>query len=138
GDAKEKIKTSAYAHVENVMQPLKSKLETPSVSEAQIKMESSDEIKIKEEIQEKEVIKEEESKTEEVDDEQKKNLEKTLLDLKIKKANISKMSLEIEMQELTGELTADEVKMKLEKINLLEKKIDDQMKEIQDLLKNLE
>ncbi|MHA1844156.1 MAG: ADP-ribosylation factor-like protein [Promethearchaeota archaeon] len=137
-DAKEKLKTSAYAPVQNVEQHLDSNLETSTASKSQIKMESSPEIKVKEKTQEKRPIKKEGSKTEEVHDEQKKNLEKTLLDLKIKKANISKMSLEIEMQELIGELTVEEAKAKLEKIKLLDGKIDDQMKEIQNLLENLE
>ncbi|MFX1321989.1 MAG: hypothetical protein ACFFAQ_10125, partial [Promethearchaeota archaeon] len=69
-----------------------------------------------------------------IDNKQKENLNKTLLDLKIKKANVSKMSLDFEMKELTGEITADELKEKKSKLDLLEKKIDDEIQELQKLL----
>jgi GTPase SAR1 family protein len=69
-----------------------------------------------------------------MDKNQKENLKKTLLDLKIKKANISKMSLDFEMKELTGEITADELKEKKSKLVLLEKKIDDEIQGLQKLL----
>jgi signal recognition particle receptor subunit beta len=65
---------------------------------------------------------------------QKENLKKTLLDLKIKKANVSKMSLDFEMKELTGEITTDELKEKKSKLVLLEKKIDDEIQGLQKLL----
>ncbi|MFX1409374.1 MAG: ADP-ribosylation factor-like protein [Promethearchaeota archaeon] len=62
------------------------------------------------------------------------NLKKTLLDLKIKKANLSKMSLDFEMKELTGEITDDELKEKKNKLALLEKKIDEEIKDLQKFL----
>ncbi len=71
-----------------------------------------------------------------MDNKQKENLKKTLLDLKIKKANVSKMSLDFEIKELTGEITADELKEKKSKLVLLEKKIDDEIQELQKLLNN--
>ncbi|MFX0041831.1 MAG: ADP-ribosylation factor-like protein [Candidatus Hodarchaeota archaeon] len=69
-----------------------------------------------------------------MDNKQKENLKKTLLDLKIKKANVSKMSLDFEMKELTGEITTDELKEKKSKLALLEKKIDDEIQGLQKLL----
>ena len=71
-----------------------------------------------------------------MDNKQKENLKKTLLDLKIKRANVSKMSLDFEMKELTGEITADELKEKKSKLVLLEKKIDDEIQELHKLLNN--
>jgi len=69
-----------------------------------------------------------------MDNKQKENLKKTLLDLKIKKANVSKISLDFEMKELTGEITADELKEKKSKLVLLEKKINDEIQGLQKLL----
>ncbi len=69
-----------------------------------------------------------------MDNKQKENLKKALLDLKIKKANVSKMSLDFEMKELTGEITADELNEKKSKLVLLEKKIDDEIQGLQKLL----
>lgn len=67
--------------------------------------------------------------------EQKKDdLEDTLMDLKIKKAKISKMGLDFEMQELSGEITAEELNAKTKRLNALEKKLTDQIKEISELL----
>ncbi len=69
-----------------------------------------------------------------LDTEQAKDFKKTLLDLKLKKANISKMALDFEMKELMGELTAEEVNEKKAKIEVMEKNIDKQIKELEDLM----
>jgi len=66
---------------------------------------------------------------------QKSNLEKTLIDLKIKKANLSKMALEFDMKELTGEITAKELEDKKSKLKEIEANINNQIKEVEDLLK---
>ncbi len=139
-DAKTKLKTSAFGHVKNVestpeIKPQKP-VEKPKPMETIIS-EGKEEIKspVSETRDEK---KEEKSKEETTEGVQRKDLEKTLLDLKIKKANISKMSLEIEMQELTGEISAKDVKEKLEKIELLEEKITSQIVEIENILKTLD
>ena len=68
------------------------------------------------------------------DAEQKANLEKSLMDLKIKKANITKMSLDFDMQELTGEITGKELEEKKNKLSAIEKNIKEQIKEIKELL----
>ncbi|MFX1314675.1 MAG: ADP-ribosylation factor-like protein [Promethearchaeota archaeon] len=69
-----------------------------------------------------------------MDKKQKDSLKKTLLDLKIKKANLSKMSLDFEMKELTGEITDEELKEKKNKLALIEKKIDEEIKDLQKFL----
>ncbi|MFX1411811.1 MAG: ADP-ribosylation factor-like protein, partial [Promethearchaeota archaeon] len=65
---------------------------------------------------------------------QKSNLEKSLIDLKIKKANLSKMSVEFDMKELTGEITAKELEDKKSKLRGIEENINNQIKEIEELL----
>jgi len=67
--------------------------------------------------------------------EQKSTIEKALLDLKIKKANISKLSLDFDMKELTGEITADELEEKKKKLTLIKQNLDAQLKEYEDMLK---
>ncbi len=62
------------------------------------------------------------------------NLKKSLLELKIKKADISKMLLDLDMKELTGEITSEELQEKKEKVDVLMNKIDEQIQELQNLL----
>ena len=71
-----------------------------------------------------------------MNEQQKSNIEKSLMDLKIKKANMSKMALDFDMKELTGELTADELKEKKEKLSKIETEINKQIKELEELLKS--
>ncbi|MFX1573962.1 MAG: ADP-ribosylation factor-like protein [Promethearchaeota archaeon] len=65
---------------------------------------------------------------------QKEDLKKQLLDIKIKKANLNKMALDYDMQELQGEISAEELEDKKKKIALLVKKLENQIQEIQNLL----
>ena len=65
---------------------------------------------------------------------QKAGLEKSLMDLKIKKASITKMSLDFDMKELTGEITGDELEEKKKKLSTIEKNINEQIKETEKLL----
>ncbi|MHA1671589.1 MAG: ADP-ribosylation factor-like protein [Promethearchaeota archaeon] len=67
--------------------------------------------------------------------EQKSDIEKSLIDLKIKKANISKMALDFDMKELTGEITSDEVEEKKKKLDLIQQNLLAQIKELEDMLK---
>jgi hypothetical protein len=62
------------------------------------------------------------------------DIEKSLMELKIKKANISKMSLDFEMKELTGEISTEEYDEKIKKLQIIEKKIKDQIAELELLL----
>ncbi|MFX0175377.1 MAG: ADP-ribosylation factor-like protein [Candidatus Hodarchaeota archaeon] len=70
-----------------------------------------------------------------MNEQQRSNIEKSLTDLKIKKASISKMALDFDMKELTGELTTDELKEKKDKISVIEAEINKQIKELEELLK---
>ena len=54
---------------------------------------------------------------------QKEEMRRTLLELKIKKADLSKMALDFDMKELTGEITNEDLEEKKGKINLLIDKI---------------
>jgi small GTP-binding protein len=69
-----------------------------------------------------------------VNPQQKEKLNQSLLDLKIKKTHLTKMSLDFDMQELTGEITSEELKDKKEKISIMIKKIDTQIQEIESML----
>ena len=63
------------------------------------------------------------------------NIKKSLIELKLKKADLYKMSLEFDMKELSGEITEEELGEKKNKISKYEKKIEDQILELQKLLK---
>ncbi len=67
---------------------------------------------------------------------QKAELEKSLMDLRIKKANITKMSLDYDMKELTGEITPEELEEKKQKLKTIEGNIEQQIKDIEKLLGN--
>ena len=66
---------------------------------------------------------------------QRAELEKSLMDLKIKKANISKMSLDFDMKELTGEITSEELEEKKAKMGAIKEDLNQQIKELEHLLK---
>ncbi len=65
---------------------------------------------------------------------QKDELEKTLMDLKIKFANISKMELDLDMKEFSGEITSEEFNKKSQKIKAIKGNISKQIDDIQNLL----
>ncbi|MFX1419687.1 MAG: ADP-ribosylation factor-like protein [Promethearchaeota archaeon] len=65
---------------------------------------------------------------------QKEKLKQSLLDLKIKKAHLTKMALDFDMQELKGEITSEELQDKKEKVKIMMDKIDQQIYEISELL----
>ncbi len=65
---------------------------------------------------------------------QKEELKKSIIELKIKKTDLSKMSLDFEMKELRGELTKDELDEKKVKIDEYLKKIEQQIQKYQKLL----
>jgi len=69
-----------------------------------------------------------------VDAHQKAELEKSLMDLKIKRANTTKMSLDFDMKELTGEITSEELAEKKQKLKTIEANIDQQIKDLEKLL----
>jgi len=57
------------------------------------------------------------------------------MDLKVKKANISKMALDLDMKELTGEITPGELEEKKAKLEKIEDTINEQIKDIEEMLK---
>ncbi len=65
---------------------------------------------------------------------QKDQLEKTLMDLKIKFANISKMELDLDIKEISGEITTEEFNKKSQKIKAIKENISKQIDDIQNLL----
>ena len=69
-----------------------------------------------------------------VETQQKAELEKSLMDLKIKKASITKLSLDFDMKELTGEITPEELETKKQKLKTIETNIDQQIQDIAKLL----
>jgi hypothetical protein len=69
-----------------------------------------------------------------VDAHQKAELEKSLMDLKIKRANTTKMALDFDMKELTGEITSEELAEKKQKLKTIEANIDQQIKDLEKLL----
>ncbi|MFX1236890.1 MAG: ADP-ribosylation factor-like protein, partial [Promethearchaeota archaeon] len=133
-DAKNKLKTSAFGEVTNPTQLEREQRQAPKTTESPKK---DDEAKVLE--KEKPPAPEVEagivsSPGKVTDPTQRRDLEKTLTDLKIKKANISKMALDFEMKELTGEITAQEYKEKLEKLKVVESKVDEEIANINEML----
>ena len=61
----------------------------------------------------------------------------TLKDLKVKKTDLSKMALDFELKEMTGEITKEEFEEKMKRIKEYEERIEKQIQDIQKLLKDL-
>ncbi|MFX1363517.1 MAG: ADP-ribosylation factor-like protein [Promethearchaeota archaeon] len=72
--------------------------------------------------------------TQVIESNQAESLKKSILDLKIKKANLTKMALDFDMKELTGEITSEELNEKKAKINELIQKVDNEIQDLQKLL----
>jgi hypothetical protein len=77
----------------------------------------------------------EETLIKEMDQQQKSELEKSLMDLKIKKANLSKIALDYDMKELTGEITADELNEKKQKLEKIQESVNKQIEDLEGMLK---
>jgi hypothetical protein len=157
-DAKSKLKTSAFGIVQNTP-TIK---ESGGVSELQITKTPSSPSELLEkdkdlsstqstnqfdlikstEIVEKVVpeipIKEIEpdQPSEMLDKKQIENIKKTLIDLKLKKADLYKRTLEYDMKELNGEISSEELIEKKSKISEYEKKMDDQIQRLKKLLED--
>ncbi len=69
-----------------------------------------------------------------IDKKQAEHAKKTLIDLKLKKADLYKMKLDFDMKELMGEISAEELEEKKKKIIEYEEKIEIQIQELQKLL----
>jgi small GTP-binding protein len=73
-----------------------------------------------------------------IDSQQKYNLEQTILDLELKKAGISKMFFELEMQEISGEINIIELNEKKKRLSQLENKLEKQIQDLKMYLKKIE
>ena len=170
-DAKSKLKTSAYGHVENIPKQIgKVDLDQPKkpieieISENSSKVKpparpselfyTNNQMtppqppvtsKIKKSIEAHEPVELEKSSQEPailekpplvIDKKQAEHTKKTLIELKLKKADLYKMKLDFEMKELNGEISAEELEEKKKKITGYEEKIESQIRELQELLEN--
>ncbi|UCD00391.1 MAG: GTP-binding protein [Promethearchaeota archaeon] len=63
-------------------------------------------------------------------------VKKKLIELKLKKADLNKMKLDYDIKELAGEMSAEEHEKKKEKIGKYDKMIDEQIQELEKLLKD--
>ena len=142
-DAKYKLKTSPFSHVKNV----DDKIIPAPISPVRL-MQQKDTSK---EIKSREIPKaipkpEPEPEPEKLKDTTSldevsesfptlnKDLKQSLLELKIKKANISKISIDFDMKELMGEISSLELQEKKDKLNAIVQKIDVEIKELEKLL----
>jgi len=150
-DAKDKLKTSAFGHVTNPsvqetnkvektesstpfiqpQTPLKEE-EKPVLTQQPEKPLKTDKIVQKTTDLTKLPHKPEETPVSE--NEQRDTIQKTLTDLKIKRASISKMALDFEMKELTGEISKEEYDEKTKKLKVLEEKIKSEIAELEKML----
>ena len=136
-DAKSKLSTSAYGHVKNV--PTET---TPIIinrEEPKIQQPSPPSELLKTTEKPKDVISDGSIEKNELQDQEKnqrEHVKKTLIDLKLKKADLYKMTLEFDMKELNGEISSEELLEKKSKISVYEKKIDDQIQELEKLLED--
>jgi len=138
-DAKYKLKTSPFSHVKNV----DDKSIPSPISPVRMMQQKDNSKEIKSKEIPKTISKPEPEKLKDVTsvDEVsksiptlKKDIKQSLLELKIKKANISKMSIDFDMKELMGEITPLELQEKKDKLNVIIQKIDDEIKELENLL----
>jgi len=67
---------------------------------------------------------------------QKDDIKKSIIQLKLKKADISKMLLDLDMKELMGEITTEELEEKKNKYDVYINKIIVQIQELESLLKD--
>ncbi|KKN57036.1 hypothetical protein LCGC14_0566180 [marine sediment metagenome] len=155
-DAKNKLKTSAFGHIKNVSKSEKTvlkndtkdanlsgvkppsrpseifKKETRIPSEPHLTSDPLGTPNVPENVVSEPKIQEViESKVHPIPE----NIKKSLIELKLKKADLYKMSLEFDMKELSGEITEEELGEKKNKISKYEKEIEDQILELQKLLK---
>ncbi len=135
-DAKYKLTTSPFSHVENIKEK---KMIVPI---SPIKLMNKDDIipdnKINKKIMKSEVSKtfKINEKVIEIDPAINNKIKKSIIELKIKKANISKMSIDFEMKELTGEITPIELQEKKVKLDAIVKKIESEISELQNLIRD--
>ena len=155
-DAKNKLKSSSYGHVKNISKPEKTTLKNDTKSENLLSVKShshpSEVIKKEIHIPSKPFLPSKPLETpkepENIVSEPKiqvaiesqgqptiENIKKTLIEFKLKKVDLYKMSLDFDMEELSGKISDEELREKKNKISKYEKKIDEQILQLQKLLK---
>jgi hypothetical protein len=161
-DAKSKLKMSSDSQVEKKKEikapvpvsPLKLMEQKAKSSPRRPESKTTSEVSLKPEIQQippvkpieikkdsipneikKEVLEPKVQKTPKIiAPQQRERLTQNLMDLKIKKTHLTKMSLDFDMQELTGEISAEELKDKKEKVKIMMDKITAQIQDIENML----
>ncbi|MFX0105207.1 MAG: ADP-ribosylation factor-like protein [Candidatus Hodarchaeota archaeon] len=151
-DAKFKLKTSAYGHVKNIA----SLEQEASINQSQ-NIESKDMLRAEQVpsknvspnfIEQKEVVKPsipmkstqdfvdfaQPSST--IDKDQVENIKRNLIELKMRKASLFQKSLDLEMQELEGKISADKLEEKGKEINKYKERIDEKISELENILKD--
>ncbi|MFX1345680.1 MAG: hypothetical protein ACFFAI_11270, partial [Promethearchaeota archaeon] len=71
-----------------------------------------------------------------IDKKQIEHAKKTLIELKLKKADLNKIALDFEMKELKGEITEEDLKEKKKKLEEYEEKINTQIQDLNRILKD--
>ncbi|MFW9880844.1 MAG: ADP-ribosylation factor-like protein [Candidatus Thorarchaeota archaeon] len=71
-----------------------------------------------------------------IDNKQIDHAKKTLIELKLKEADLNKIALDFEMKELKGEITEKELNDKMKKVEEYKKKIENQIRDMQKFLKD--
>jgi small GTP-binding protein len=142
---KPKLKTSAFGHVENVKQPVERTEEVNINPKRKITMKDFEEFtQVKSTNPHKEfqntnippTTQTPQIRSEKIGEKQKEEVQKKLIELKLKRADLYKMTLDFDMKELNGEISAKELHEKKAKIKEYEKKIEEQIRELQRLLKD--
>ncbi|MFX1488602.1 MAG: hypothetical protein ACFFBI_05605, partial [Promethearchaeota archaeon] len=139
---KPKLKTSAFGHVENVKQPVERTEEVNINPKRKITMKDFEEftqVKSTNQFQNTNIpptTQTPQIRSEKIGEKQKEEVQKKLIELKLKRADLYKMTLDFDMKELNGEISAKELQEKKAKIKEYEKKIEEQIRELQRLLKD--
>jgi small GTP-binding protein len=145
-DAKFKMKTTAYGHIKNVKSPqnqTQSKKANDFISSKRSpsSMISPNQIENREavdyNIPKHDIIKPSQTPSA-INITQVENIKRELIELKIRKANLFKMSMDFEMQELEKQITKDKLEEKKKEINKYNERIDEKIQELEKLLKDLQ
>ncbi|TFF97654.1 MAG: hypothetical protein EU547_03680, partial [Promethearchaeota archaeon] len=127
-EAKNKLKTSSFGQVYNpdtINRPSEKSIPTSSDSPAN-NIQEVGKMENKPNLSETSPKKSAES--------QKMELEENLTDLKIQKAKLSKMILDLDMKELSGEISAEELAEKKKKLEQMKSRLENQIAELNELI----
>jgi len=152
-DAKSKLKTSAYGHVSNLKnldgeilpnqnqykkseeKIITKEIPTPTLSPSQTEQKKPSENKIP--VTSTQDSMEFSQPPSLVDNLQLKNLKRNLIDLKVKKSDLYKKTVDLEMLELEKKITKENFEEKMKEIKKYEKTINEKILELEKALKDL-